>query len=408
MERLQGPVNPRFLGEHLNVECLDQSNALDFSYGPFLNTDSLRFGAPFSNPSFDDKIPFLQMLEGVESPSVSPLPESNFQLLLRLQQQKNPWKKTHVPETDSRILPLELESCITHVSESHSPVKSEAKEHQYPHSSSCLEAVSCCREPISPENCKDVGNSSPSSFWVSEQTTPPFLKAPPIREKRKRKRAKPCKNHEEVESQRMTHIVVERNRRKQMNDHLNALRSLMPSSFIQRGDQASIVGGAIDFVKELEQLLQSLHAQKQRRQTEKEGYGAHALIPFNDFFVSPQYTAYSQQPHSKYTVDTHIDDEGQHVEFAIKNAAAVADIEVTVVQMHVNLKILSPRKPEQLLKAIAALEDLSLAILHLNVTSSEHSVLYSFNLKIEEGCKLGSADEIAAAVYRIFRFINGG
>ncbi|KAI9078710.1 hypothetical protein K1719_039297 [Acacia pycnantha] len=48
--------------------------------------------------------------------------------------------------------------------------------------------------------------------------------------RRKRKRTRPVKNREEVENQRMTHIAVERNRRRQMNDHLSVLRTLMPPS----------------------------------------------------------------------------------------------------------------------------------------------------------------------------------
>ena len=52
--------------------------------------------------------------------------------------------------------------------------------------------------------------------------------------KSKRKRARTSKTSEEVESQRMTHIAVERNRRKQMNEHLRVLRSLMPGSYVQR------------------------------------------------------------------------------------------------------------------------------------------------------------------------------
>lgn len=52
--------------------------------------------------------------------------------------------------------------------------------------------------------------------------------------RRKRRRTKTCKNKEEVENQRMTHIAVERNRRKQMNEYLAVLRSLMPSSYVQR------------------------------------------------------------------------------------------------------------------------------------------------------------------------------
>ena len=53
---------------------------------------------------------------------------------------------------------------------------------------------------------------------------------------RKKRRRKPrvCKNKEEAEAQRMTHIAVERNRRKQMNEHLTVLRSLMPESYVQR------------------------------------------------------------------------------------------------------------------------------------------------------------------------------
>lgn len=53
---------------------------------------------------------------------------------------------------------------------------------------------------------------------------------------RKRRRRKPrvCKSKEEAETQRMTHIAVERNRRRLMNEHLSVLRSLMPESYIQK------------------------------------------------------------------------------------------------------------------------------------------------------------------------------
>lgn len=54
------------------------------------------------------------------------------------------------------------------------------------------------------------------------------------RGKNKRKRGTSKKTREQVESQRMTHIAVERNRRKQMNEHLNILRSIMPNSYVQR------------------------------------------------------------------------------------------------------------------------------------------------------------------------------
>jgi hypothetical protein len=56
----------------------------------------------------------------------------------------------------------------------------------------------------------------------------------PAAARRKRRRTRNVKNREEVESQRMTHIAVERNRRKQMNQYLAVLRSLMPPSYVQR------------------------------------------------------------------------------------------------------------------------------------------------------------------------------
>lgn len=52
--------------------------------------------------------------------------------------------------------------------------------------------------------------------------------------RRKRQRNRSVKNQKEVEHQRMTHITVERNRRKQMNDYLAVLRSMMPPSYVQR------------------------------------------------------------------------------------------------------------------------------------------------------------------------------
>ena len=52
--------------------------------------------------------------------------------------------------------------------------------------------------------------------------------------KKRRRKPRVCKNREDAETQRMTHIAVERNRRKLMNEHLAVLRSLMPESYVQR------------------------------------------------------------------------------------------------------------------------------------------------------------------------------
>ncbi|KAF7805141.1 Transcription factor bHLH96 [Senna tora] len=186
----------------------------------------------------------------------------------------------------------------------------------------------------------------------------------------KRRRGKSRKNKEEIENQRMTHIAVERNRRKQMNHYLSLLRSLMPHSYVQRGDQASIIGGAINFVKELEQRLQFLATEDQQVSD------LDPTMPFSEFFSFPQYTSSS------------------------------SDIEVTMVESHANIKIRTNKRPTQLLNLVSALHSISLTILHLNVTTTHHIVLYSISVKLEEECKMGSADDIAAALHQMLQTIQ--
>lgn len=139
-----------------------------------------------------------------------------------------------------------------------------------------------------------------------------------------------------------------------------------------QGDQASIVGGAIEFVKELEHLLQSLEAQKLQI---LQGLGAanedtpttskFPPPPFAQFFMYPQYT-WSQMP-NKYTS---------------KTKAAIADIEVTLIETHANLRILTRKSPRQLSKLVTGFQTLYLTILHINVTTMDLLVLYSISAKV--------------------------
>ncbi|KAK2662534.1 hypothetical protein Ddye_001108 [Dipteronia dyeriana] len=225
------------------------------------------------------------------------------------------------------------------------------------------------------------------------------LAAQGIRKKRRRK-PRVCKNKEEAETQRMTHIAVERNRRKQMNEHLAVLRTLMPESYVQRGDQASIVGGAIEYVKELEHLLQSLEAQKlqlvqngvmsQDKNIISMSGDPFPATPFSEFFVYPQYT-WSQFPNK----------------FTSKNKqAAIADIEVTLIETHANIRILSSKSPRQLSKLVSGFQSLHLSVLHLNVTTIHPLVLYSISAKVEDGCQLRTVDDIAGAVHHMLRIIE--
>ncbi|KAM3709645.1 hypothetical protein ACJW30_02G188500 [Castanea mollissima] len=200
--------------------------------------------------------------------------------------------------------------------------------------------------------------------------------------RRKRRRTRRTKNKEQMENQRMTHIAVERNRRKQMNDYLTVLKSMMPASYVRRGDQASILGGAINFVKELEQLIQSMEAQKGIKQRLDNSLSSGL---FSGFFTLPQYSTCSNESS----------------ESMMEKRSAIADIEVTMVESHANIKILSRKHPKQLLKMVAALQSLHLIVLHLNVTTVDNMVLNSFSVKVEDDSKLTSVNEISTAVYEM-------
>lgn len=120
-------------------------------------------------------------------------------------------------------------------------------------------------------------------------------------------------------------------------------------------------------MKELEQRLQWLGGQK-----EKEKADADSSAPFSEFFTFPQYS----------TSSTASDNQRLMADSMGGNQAAIADVEVTMVESHANLKIRSRRRPKQLLRLVSGLQCLRLTILHLNVTTVDQIVLYSLSVKV--------------------------
>ncbi|CAA7034705.1 unnamed protein product [Microthlaspi erraticum] len=217
-----------------------------------------------------------------------------------------------------------------------------------------------------------------------------FGEEPP--RKRRRRRTRSDKKIEERENQRMNHIAVERNRRKQMNHFLSTLKSMIPLSYSQRSDQASIVEGTINYLKKQEQLLQSLEAQLKSTD--------HNQSPniFSDFFIFPQYSTITATSSSS---ENHC----QHERLA--QGAAVADVEVTMMEKHTNIKVLTKTRPRLLFKVISELYSLGLSTLHLNLTTSRGMSLFTLSVKVEQDCQLTTTvSEIADAVHDVVRRIQ--
>ncbi|KAG7026869.1 Transcription factor bHLH96, partial [Cucurbita argyrosperma subsp. argyrosperma] len=161
----------------------------------------------------------------------------------------------------------------------------------------------------------------------------------PIRPRKRRPKSR--KNKEDIENQRMTHIVLNEIGRKQMNEYLS-------------GDQASIIGGAINFVKELEQQVQVLSTMETKTK------GCSSSKPL---FLSSSPSLSSNQ----WRVVVHW----------VK------------------------RRPKQALKIVAGLHSLCLSVLHLNISTINQIVLYCLSVKVEDDCKLNSVDEIASALHQL-------
>ena len=139
--------------------------------------------------------------------------------------------------------------------------------------------------------------------------------------------------------------------------------------FFGQADQASIIGGAINFVKELEHRLQLLSAQKEVKERSDS-----CSSPFAEFFTFPQYSTSSTRGENSISI---MNDQSM-----VETQSAIADIEVTMVESHANLKIRSKRRPAQLLKVVSGLNSMRLNILHLNVTTVDQTVLYSLSVKV--------------------------
>lgn len=139
-------------------------------------------------------------------------------------------------------------------------------------------------------------------------------------------------------------------------------------------------------MRELEQLLQCLESQKRRRilgEAQRQ-VGDSSASNINNMAVVPN--PHQQQVFPPLPPNDQIKfvdfETGIFREETAENKSCLADVEVKLLGFDAMIKILSRRRPGQLIKTIAALEDLQFNILHTNITTIEQTVLYSFNVKV--------------------------
>lgn len=173
-------------------------------------------------------------------------------------------------------------------------------------------------------------------------------------------------------------LVAERKRRKKLNERLYSLRALVPK--ITKMDRASILGDAIEYVKELQQQVKALQDELLEVK-EEEVHPAGALAALQEgggvdgnAFPSDEARLLVAGRGEDAALERKADDLTQPMQ-----------VEVSKVDGQTfTLRIFCEKRPGVFVKLMQALDVLGLDILHANITTFRGLVLNVFNAEIKD------------------------
>ncbi|KAK8488048.1 hypothetical protein V6N13_062595 [Hibiscus sabdariffa] len=177
-------------------------------------------------------------------------------------------------------------------------------------------------------------------------------------------------------------LVAERKRRKKLNERLYALRSLVPK--ISKLDRASILGDAIEFVKELENQAKELqdeleeHSDNDNDAKKTGTNGVHKRLQSEIFLQNDQIPVYSNPGHDKGPHNFPVGVNGSVSKAQNQDADLCTDktqqmeVQVEVAEIDGNqffVKVFSEHKPGGFVRLMEALDSLGLEVTNANVNS---------------------------------------
>ncbi|XP_057966447.1 transcription factor ABORTED MICROSPORES [Malania oleifera] len=210
-------------------------------------------------------------------------------------------------------------------------------------------------------------------------------------------------------------LLAERRRRKKLNDRLYALRALVPK--ISKLDRASILGDAIEFVKELQKQVKNLHDELEEHSDVE---GAKNINSTSN--VQPDTTPNqsgnnvgSKFEHEKAPSGFHLGSssngntnpskQNQHDPETANEKTQQMEVQVEVAQIDGNeffVKVFYEHKPGGFVRLMEALNSLGLEVTNANVTSFRGLVSNVFKVEKRDS-EMVQADHVRDSLLELTR-----
>ncbi|GMI73368.1 ABORTED MICROSPORES [Hibiscus trionum] len=210
-------------------------------------------------------------------------------------------------------------------------------------------------------------------------------------------------------------LVAERKRRKKLNERLYALRSLVPK--ISKLDRASILGDAIEFVKELQNQAKELQDELEEHSDNDNGAkktstnGVHKKFQSEIFLQNDQIPVYSNNEHDKGPHSFPVGGNGsvskvqnQDVDLCTDKTQQM-EVQVEVAQIDGNqffVKVFSEHKPGGFVRLMEALDSLGLEVTNANVNSFRGLVSNVFKVEKKDS-EMVQADHVRDSLLELTR-----